>query len=116
MERHTGEKHPDQKLIRVVREPTPGEPSDTENVIDVESEIIGATAEGLNAYECGLCSTKGTRTEVVSHVGLVHRIFTQYKCSLCNFRINNRNRFTSHFAKHHPTNKEDFIEVVQKVR
>lgn len=89
MERHTGEKHPDQKLIRIVREPKPDGPSDMENVIDGESEILGATS--------------------------VHRTHTTYKCSLCNFRANARSRISSHFAKSHPHDKEDVIEVVQKV-
>lgn len=110
VERHTGEKHPDQKLIRIVREPKADGPCDTENIIDIESEISGA--EG--SYECTLCSLKGNKADVIAHVASVHRIHALFKCTLCNWRTNTRTRFSNHFSKHHPNVPEDFIEVVQK--
>ncbi|KAK3914018.1 DNA transposase [Frankliniella fusca] len=110
VERHTGEKHPEQKLIRIVREPQPDGPLDTENLVDAESEIIGT--EGT--YECSLCSHKGSKTEVMSHVASQHRIHAQYKCTQCNFRANARVRFNAHFAKRHPNEKEAFIELYRK--
>ncbi|KAE8748136.1 hypothetical protein FOCC_FOCC005139 [Frankliniella occidentalis] len=112
VERHTGEKHPDQKLIRIVREPQPDGPMDTENLVDIESEIMGT--EGM--YECSLCSLKGNKAEVMGHMATIHRIHAQYKCTLCNFRANARVRFNPHFTKRHPNDKEAFIEVFRKCK
>ncbi|KAJ1524151.1 hypothetical protein ONE63_010679 [Megalurothrips usitatus] len=111
VERHTAEKHPDQKYIKIIREPRLDGPSDVECVVDTESEITGA--EGT--YECALCSAKGmTKQEATAHAASVHRINTPYKCNLCSFRSSSRARFAPHFAKQHPYDKEEIIEVVQK--
>lgn len=106
VERHTSEKHPEQKYIRIVREPQLDG-----TVTNTDSEIGN---EG--GFECGLCSSKGTKAEVTAHVSTVHHTNALYKCRLCNFRSNSRARFSPHFLKQHPNEKEDIIEVVQKCK
>lgn len=98
VEKHLSEKHDEfPESVLIIREP---DLPQIETCNNVSSNSTTTTTYFWLCSECG--QNSGTNEEIRNHCKAVHGVKTQYRCSICTFRIAGIPDMDKHFVSKHP--------------
>jgi hypothetical protein len=112
-EKHVLEEHPGRKqMVRDVRKDVEAQRSHAQAAataggmkkkLPQQTEQDATPLPPYLPYKCGLCdSAVETLDAIKSHIGSVHEILRQFKCSMCEFSSDAKTELETHFKEAHP--------------
>nr|XP_008194761.1 PREDICTED: uncharacterized protein LOC103313398 isoform X2 [Tribolium castaneum] len=112
VDKHAGDKHPEKT-------------TNTITVRALEAELVEgdqspaptgvANVKWTKPWHCGMCKYRcAAKDDIVTHIFNKHDINTQFKCTLCSYKTNEKKTFGDHFKDNHPDNDIDIIYVYYK--
>jgi len=73
----------------------------------------------VTQWVCNICSNglRYTENQVKSHINMIHKVSSMFKCSMCQFesKDDNPNIFEEHYKLQHPNVPFKCLRVFEKV-
>ncbi|XP_044261158.1 uncharacterized protein LOC123009097 isoform X2 [Tribolium madens] len=112
VDKHAGDKHPDKTTNTITVRALEAELLENDQSI----APVGVTnIKWTKPWHCGMCKYRcAAKDDIVTHIFNKHDINTQFKCTLCSYKTNERKTFSGHFKENHPDNDIDIIYVYYK--
>lgn len=120
VDKHSVDKHPEVTnntiTLRAIRkEPGLTDQSQPIPISNPNTENQPSNIKWTKPWHCGMCKYRcAAKTEIVAHIYNKHDINMQFKCTLCNYKTNEKTTFEDHFKATHPDSDVDIIYVYYK--
>lgn len=120
VDKHSNDKHQGQTTSTITIRALEAELKDSDQTVTPITNVVSEATPTSNIkwtkpWHCGVCKYRcATKDEIVTHINNKHDINSQYKCTLCLYKTNEKKTFDEHFKENHPGNDIDIIYVYYK--
>jgi hypothetical protein len=119
VDKHSADKHPDKGqntiTVRSLEAESVEQDQSQSGGANAPSEIPPTNIKWTKPWHCGMCKYRcAAKNDIVTHIYNKHDINTQFKCTLCSYKTNEKQTFDGHFSENHPDNEIDIIHVYYK--
>lgn len=120
VDKHSVDKHPEVTNNTITIRAMGKEPAITDHqqpipISTPNTESQPSNIKWTKPWHCGMCKYRcAAKSEIVAHIYFKHDVNMQFKCTLCNYKTDDKSSFEDHFKGSHPDSDVDIIYVYYK--